>query len=53
MGRIKKEDKDKAVRITITLDTATAKMVEKFANIEALPVSRFIARILKRYFEMK
>lgn len=53
MGRkILKED-EKAVRITITIDKEIAEQIQKYAKIEALPISRLIARILKRYFEMK
>ncbi len=50
--KILNED-EKAVRITITIDAETAKLVDKYAKIEMLPISRLIARILKRYFEMK
>ena len=53
MGRKILNENEKAVRITITLDKATAELVEKYAKIEMLPISRLIARILKRHFEMK
>lgn len=53
MGRKILNEDEKAVRITITIDKATAEQAEKYAKIEMLPISRLIARILKRYFEMK
>lgn len=53
MGRKILKDDEKAVRVTITLDKKTFEMVEKYAKIETLPISRLVARILKRYFEMK
>lgn len=53
MGRKAYTKEEKAVQVTITLDKETAEMVEKYSKIEMLPRSRFIARILKKYFEMK
>lgn len=53
MGRKILNDDEKAVRITITIDTKTAEQVEKYAKIEMLPISRLIARILRKYFDMK
>lgn len=53
MGRKILNENEKAVRITITIDKATAEQVEQYAKMEMLPISRLIARILKRYFEMK
>lgn len=53
MGRKNLNENEKAVRITITIDAKTAELVEQYAKIEMLPISRLIARILKRYFDMK
>ena len=53
MGRKILNEDEKAVRITITIDAKTAEQVEQYAKMEMLPISRLIARILKRYFDMK
>lgn len=53
MGRKALPKDKKAVQITITVDKETFENVQKYAELENLPVSRFISRILKRYFEMK
>lgn len=53
MGRKILNEDEKAVRITITIDAKTAELVEQHAKVEMLPISRLIARILKRHFEMK
>ena len=53
MGRKALPKEKKAVQLTITVDKETFENVVKYSELENLPVSRFIARILKRYFEMK
>ena len=51
MGRKILSDEEKAVRITITIDAKTAELIEQHAKVEMLPISRFIARVLKKYFD--
>lgn len=53
MGRKAINNEEKTVRITISVDKEVAELLEKYSKIEMLPVSRYISRILKRYFEMK
>lgn len=53
MGRKILNEDEKAVRITITIDAKTYEQVEQYAKMEILPISRLVARILKRYFDMK
>ena len=53
MSRSKLPEEKKSVQITITIDQETNKKLEEYMKLEDLPRSRMIARILKRYFEMK
>lgn len=46
---IKKEE-EKSVQVTITLEKSTYETLEKVIKKEDLPRSRFINRLLKRYF---
>lgn len=50
---MKKESNQKSVNISISLDVKLLEQLKKFAELEGLPVSRFIARVLKKYFDMK
>ena len=50
---MKKENKKTVKNISISLDEELLKQLKKFAEIEGLPVSRFIAVVLKKYFSMK
>lgn len=49
----KKDESDKFARVTITLDKDIYQKLVEYSKIECLPVSRVIARILKRFFEMR
>ena len=48
-----KPSEEKSVQITITIDAETNKKLEDFMKLEMLPRSTLIARILRKYFEMK
>lgn len=48
-----KQSKQTVKNISISLDVELLEQLKKFAEMESLPVSRFIARVLKRYFSMK
>lgn len=50
---MKKETKKTVKNISISLDIDLLEQLKKFAKIEGLPVSRFIAIVLKKYFSMK
>lgn len=42
-----------SIQVTISLDKETFEKLEKICKIEDLPRSRFLNRLLKRYFEQK
>lgn len=46
-------EKEKSVQVTITLSKEVADKLEEVIKEEDLPRSRFINRLLKRYFEQK
>lgn len=53
MPRQPKPKDEKAVVVTITIDKETYEKMKEYCKVEYLPVSRFIARTIKRFFEMK
>lgn len=54
MAMPKKKESEKSVQVTITLDKNVFDKLEMVCNkIEDLPRSRFINRLLKRYFEQR
>lgn len=50
---MEKKSKQKVKVISISLDEELLEKLKKYAELEYLPVSRYIAKVLKRYFDMK
>lgn len=53
MSRLKKNIDDKAVKVTFTIDPETLDKLKKYCQVEILPLSRAVTRIIKRFLEMR
>jgi hypothetical protein len=53
MGRKALPENKKTAQLSITIDRKVYELIKQYAEIELIPVSRYISRVLQRYFEMK